>query len=133
MKTYSSKEANLSFVYPDNWTVEQERNLISVFDNEHGVGALQFSFYPVRTTENIGLEYELEEYIIKRHGSAEVIRNNDFVFSNSIKDARNKYWRYWLFLRVNFLILVSYNCQKDDAGKEDEVVNQIITSIVRGI
>src|ERR1700735_5416246 len=130
MKTYNSKAANLSFVYPDDWTVEQEKNLISVIDNEHGVGALQFSFYQVRTLENLRLEDELEEYVIKRHGSAEVIKNKDFVFANHVEDTRNKYWKYWLFLKVNVLVFVSYNCQKNDIGKEDEIVNEIVTSAI---
>lgn len=131
MKTYTSKAANLSFVYPDDWTVEQEKNLISVFDNEHGVGALQFSLYQARTLENLRLEDELEEYVIKRHGSAEILKRKDFVFSNYLPGTGKRIWKYWLFSKANYLIFVSYNCEENDIGKEDEEVSNIVHSAVR--
>jgi hypothetical protein len=133
MKTYKYKEADLSFIYPDNWTVLQETNMISVYDSEHGLGALQFSFYQVGNAEGLLLKDELEEYIIKRHGSAEVLKSKDFVFSNYLEGIGKRYWKYWLFLKTSILIFVSYNCQEDDIGKEDEIVGNIIHSAVQVI
>jgi hypothetical protein len=133
MKTYRYKEADLSFIYPDNWTVLQETNIISVFDSEHGLGALQFSFYQVGNAAGLLLKDELEEYIKKRHGSAEVLKSKDFVFSNYLEGIGKRYWKYWLFLKTSVLIFVSYNCQEEDIGKEDEIVGNIIHSAVRVI
>jgi hypothetical protein len=132
MKTYTCKEANLSFVYPDNWAVEQEKNLISVFANEDGVGALQFSYYQVESPENLRLQDELEEYILKRHSGVEAICSRDFAFSNYLEGASKRYWKYWLFLRANVLVFGSYNCQENDIGKEDERVDKIVTSAIEG-
>ena len=63
MKVYNYPDADLSFQYPDNWTIEQEKNVLSIFDPENGVGSLQFSFYQVPNPQIISVKNELEDYL----------------------------------------------------------------------
>jgi hypothetical protein len=131
MRTYSCKEAFLSFDYPTSWTVEQEKNVISVYDSERGLGALQFSFYQVEHPEKIVLSSELEDYISRRHGNSIVLKENGLAFSDYLAGTDNRFWKYWLFLKCNILIFASYNCNQGDVGKEDEIISNILNSANR--
>ena len=128
MKTYTDDKFGFVFLYPDNCTYEKEDNVISVYDEENGLGALQFSIYYIGNENKIDLKIELEDFL-EDYDSFEVEIVNDLAYSKFIDESR--VWQYWLFQKGNTLILASYNCEKEDTGKEDTMVNKILSSFTQ--
>jgi hypothetical protein len=131
MKTYTSDNLNLSIVLPDNWNVEENESIISVYDALDGAGAVQFSSYEVDDIDSINLTEALEDYLSDRHEAFKVEEKNGYAFSKSV-DAEGGQWRYWVFMRSNTLVFTSYNCLKEDIGKEDVEVDAIVLSAIEG-
>lgn len=127
MKVYKINEG-ISFSFPSNWLVEHDNNLISVFDPQNGVGALQFSIYEIKDTNSINLVEKLSDYLEEKHGAVSVKLFIDYSYSD-LTDEDGVYWRYWLFSKKNRIIFVSYNCAQEDIGQEDTEIMQIIKSL----
>jgi hypothetical protein len=130
MKVYNLPEAYLSIMYPDGWAVEREKNMISAFDPVKGVGVLQFSFYQIAPQKQVSLKDELEEYIRDKHEDYEITISDNCAFSNYLLGKNSRRWKYWLFLKVNVLTFVSYNCHESDIGVEEKTINDIVLSAI---
>ncbi|CAM1340227.1 hypothetical protein [Tenacibaculum amylolyticum] len=128
MKNYTDDKFGFVFLYPDEWTCEKEDNVISVYDSENGLGALQFSVYYVGNDNEIDLKAELEDFL-EDYESFEVHITNGFAYSK-LKDSE-RWWQYWFFQRGNTLILASYNCEIEDEGKEDRAIKEILDSFTQ--
>ena|ERR1700719_4055564 len=128
MKKFDHQEADLSFTYPDDWEIEQEKNIVSVYNPINGVGALQFSFYQIGNDQAISLKDELEDYVKGRHENGQVKLDGSYSFSNFLEGKDGRFWRYWLFIKGKTLTFVSYNCYKNDIGVEEKKVNDIVLS-----
>lgn len=127
MKKYCDKTTGLYFEYPDEWSLEKDENVLSLYDPIDGVGAIQFSMYKVPNDKNLGLKQELDEYLTDNgYVNFEIKKGNSFVYTHVSQE--NKYWQYWMFIKDDYLIFVSYNCQIDDSSKEIEEINNIVDS-----
>ncbi len=127
-KAYSNKAKGLDLLYPDSWNAELTDNVLSVYDPINGVGVLQFSTYLNSNPEkNINLKAELSAFLKNKDGYIEISVNGNYASTNYL-DEEGRYWEYWLFLTQSTLILASYNCERDDIGKEDEEIKEIIHS-----
>lgn len=127
MKIYSSSDSNFSFIFPDDWTYQEDADVLSVYDSTNGVGALQFSSYYVNDIATIDLKVELEDYVSGRHQTFSVQRFDKYAFCQG-EDKKGKGWKYWVFARGNTVIFASYNCLTEDVGKEDQEINAIVKS-----
>lgn len=128
MKNYQYND-HFGFAYPETWEVGNDGNLISVYDPENGLGALQFTLYEVVEPSGIDLISEFEDYLGDRHGHFEIQTGGDFVYC-IVKDEEEVWWRYWLFIQGNIMVFATYNCEQQDKGKEDQEVERIIKSIL---
>lgn len=128
MKSYTDDKFGFAFLYPDDWVWEKEDNVISVYDAENGLGALQFSIYYVGNDSEINLKSELEGFL-QEYNSFEVKMIDGFAYSK-LKD-NERVWQYWFFQRGNSLVLASYNCEIEDKGKEDEIINKVLDSFAQ--
>jgi hypothetical protein len=129
MKQYNYNETKLSFAYPDNWTIEQDKNLISIYDPLHGVGVLQFSIYYVPNSQDISLKDELEDYVSDRHQNEFAVTIKDqYAYTDYLLDEELRYWKYWLFIKDNMLVFGSYNCKRNDYGKEEKIIDEIVNA-----
>lgn len=126
-KKYSNKNKGLELIYPENWEAELNDNVLSVYDSLNGVGVLQFSTYHVSDSKRINLSNELSDFLRDKHEPIEINVDNNYAFA-SYKDNEGRCWKYWLFLKKDILIFASYNCEKDDVGKEDKEIDQILRS-----
>ena len=129
MTTYHSNALNFSIAFPDNWTHEEDGNVLSVYDSNQGVGALQFSSYEVDDIASVDLKAELEDYVSDRHEKFSIQEVSGYAFCKS-EDEKGNIWKYWIFKRGSTLVFASYNCLKEDVGKEDAKIEAIIKSAI---
>lgn len=129
MKNYRYNE-QFGFTFPDRWEVADDGNLISIYDPNNGLGALQFTLYEVGDPSGIDLISEFEDYLANRHGHFDIEQGDDFVHCD-IRDEDGVWWRYWLFIKGNTLVFTTYNCDQQDIGKEDQKVEEIIKSAMQ--
>jgi hypothetical protein len=127
MNTYNDKTTGLHFEYPSDWTLDLDSNVFSLYDMANGVGALQISSYTIPNVNEIKLENKLAEHLDHKKTAQEIHRFSDHVYTNLIHD--NKYWQYWMLLKNQFLVFITYNCFVEDMNKEDDIIMKIITSI----
>ena len=113
---------------PDNWKVEEEGNVVSLYDPENGVGALQFSIYKANSS-SINVSDELEDYIDDKHEHLDIKQISNYAYCDII-DEDDVYWRYWLFLKMDDVVFVSYNCDETDKNHEYDLINDIIESVI---
>ena len=134
MKEYISKHNTFSFKYPDNWTLEQEDNLITAY-HANGVGALNISYYHLPDNYQINKVDELIDYI--KEGSVEInteglkpkiLDNEKFAYVDFIS-TDNDYWQYWIFSDGKVAVFVTYNCEQADKKQEIGVIQEITNSI----
>jgi hypothetical protein len=127
VKKYSNKQKGLQFQYPENWIAELDEDVLSVYDPQSGVGALQFSTYSVPDMHQIDVRRELAAFLEGKPVLINVNAAADCAYSDYI-DNDESYWKHWLFLIENVLVFVTYNCAKEDAAKEAEQVEAIVAS-----
>ncbi|MCX2496411.1 hypothetical protein OQX63_23185 [Pedobacter sp. PF22-3] len=113
---------------PNDWKSETSDDVVSLYEPDNGVGALQLSFYNIDNAPSIELSKELESYLGDKHEKI-IVKIIDGRAYSDIEDEDGIYWQYWLFLKDTTVIFVSYNCDKSDKGIEDPVVKEIISSI----
>lgn len=129
MRSNYSKALNFTIDFPDEWTVEEEGSVLSVYDAAGGSGALQFSSYQVDNANSIDLKAELEDYVSGRLEKFLIEKFPGYAFCEG-NDKQN-HWQYWIFIKGNTLIFASYNCPPEDVGKEDVAVKSMIESALK--
>jgi hypothetical protein len=131
MTTYHSNALNFSIAFPANWTHEEDGNVLSVYDSKEGVGALQFSSYEVDDIASVDLKAELEDYVLGRHEKFSIKEVEGYAFcKGEDEDEKGNIWKYWIFKRGSTLVFASYNCLKEDVGKEDTKIEAIVKSAI---
>ena len=129
MKKYIDTNIGLSFEYPIDWELEQESNVLSLYNFHNGFGALQFSTYKTNLANNIDISKELNEYLVNNgYKNFSVKKFDTYCYSSAQK--KDMAWEYWLFFKNNVLVFISYNCNIADIGKENETVNKIVSSAI---
>lgn len=122
--------SNLIFYHPDSWSGEYDAadHTILFCDPDNGYGSLQFSvLYPPEKQE-ISLKNWLEEKLEKWHEKYIVTENKHYARSEHVNDD-SRSWRYWAIRKDNMMLFGTYNCDEQDQGKEDKIVDEIINSI----
>lgn len=125
MKIFTHSIANFQIKFPENWEINEEENIINLYNPQNGYGVLQFTIYFVENND-IAIEVELEEYVKSRHSNYEILKEKSSLAHgyNMIED--EKHWQYWIYKGENFLVFASYNCAKDDIGKEGVEIKKIL-------
>lgn len=136
MRTLNYKNF-IQITIPDNWTVEENNDLLSFYSTPNGVGALQMSFINV-TKDNIDVDKELvsiTENRIRESGlegkdiNTNYYRLNSFAISEMEYTIDDNYWRNWFFIKDKKMIFITYNCLKTNHEVEFNDVQKIISSI----
>ncbi len=126
MKTFKYNDSDFSLLLPDNWILEREENLLSIYDPENGVGALQLSIYYIEESRKVSLKDELIEFLAARHQSFDVNEQVGYAFCHVNEDG--VYWKYWLIQKANIIAFATYNCAMIESNKETELIESIIQS-----
>jgi len=121
---------NLLAVVPDNWSVEKDSIITTVSNPTDGLGALQFTSFIVDKEKDVDLVEELFHLLEDKYDYLEVKLMGNHAFAEII-DECDIAWKYWLIKVEESIIFATYNCEVNDNGKEDDIVNHIINSIVQ--
>ena len=132
---YHSTTGWYNLQLPENWAVEDEGSLISVYDPNQGVGTLQISAYSIPTDQKLDLVEELAKYLIYRvkiKSKADLISkikiDSNCAFYEIFKEG-NRYCSYCMFYKNYKLVFVTYNCPGEEFSKEKEIIDQILNSL----
>ncbi|MGK9123895.1 hypothetical protein M1D52_07230 [Olivibacter sp. SA151] len=117
---------DIGVMIPEEWEVYQEEGVATIYESAKGIGALQLSLY--RKGKEVDVLEELKDYLSDKYENVTVTLLNGKAYSETV-DEDKVYWRYWLFLKRDNIIFVSYNCDEEEKGKETTVVDEIIRSI----
>lgn len=129
-KEFRVPDTELTLMLPRSWEVHQDDNVISIFDPRNGLGALQFSIYYSEQPQHVDIGNELCIFLKDKTVLAEITILDKLSYSQFI-DSGGTFWRYWMMKSNTQIFLISYNCALDDMGKEDTVVDDIISSLLR--
>lgn len=123
---------------PDDWVVEEEDNVVSLFRPETGCGALQFSLMsykvaPPNVEEHaVGLLTMFEH---NRTGQMKTLRSwranqgNEAVAVYAEISTADRWWEAWLITDGKRRVLLTYNCETEDKGAERSQYALILRSL----
>jgi hypothetical protein len=130
MKLCHFKEQSYELYIPDEWDYEIDSNITTFANFESGFGALQISSYSLEE-EITDIKSLLLEAINDTH---EIILSNDEI-SGTHNHAfyffvnEEIYWEYHAISTKNIFLLITYNCENMQKGKEISDVKKIIESL----
>ena len=129
---------NFSLEIPQTWSVNEDDGLISLFDEEDGVGVLQLSFArrerPKNPTQEEARELSIS-YALQQSWNVEKL--NFFSISDSPvaeffiiedEDGEQNYWRIWHIVGEDGVVFITYNCLASDMLVEEKACNLIVCS-----
>lgn len=140
MTNYTSSSGWYSLSLPGDWTAERNGNLVTFYHpnavSEGWGGALQLSAFSVPEHAEVDLATEFTKYL---QGKISGITNQDIQSEKTgeyetasfgfFGKEDGRYWVFWMLSKTPRLILASYNCPADSAGKEKADVESIIASL----
>lgn len=116
----------ITVTIPEEWEVYQENGVVTIYDPVKGVGALQLSLYG--KSKEVNVLDELKDYLSDKYEDVAVDLLDGRAYSETV-DEDDVYWRYWLFLKKDDIIFMSYNCDEEEKDRETTVIDEIIRSI----
>ncbi len=125
-----------SISIPINWTFLEDDGVISLFDENCGVGVLQISFasklVDTNSLEDVSimlakdfLNQQSYAYDVSIVHFSEMMGNQ--VSRISFKRGED-YWNVWHIVKSDNVALITYNCSIKDFGKEINIYNKILNS-----
>lgn len=120
---------------PTGWEFDESEGVLSLYDPLNGKGALQISSYSVQNSSDIDPRIELAEFIAGHF--EEPVNESDILFNVSEKegysfyemDTKTDHWIFLIFLQDNVVLFISYNCEQEDKGVENEPIWSILSSL----
>ncbi len=129
-----------SICVPQQWTVHEENGLISLSNNEVGVGVLQFSFakrklqqkpsseeakkHSIAYAKQCGWKHPADSLKTFYAGSSPIAVFSDEEFC----DGGLTLWRVWHLMGEKRMALITYNCLASDMTIEEKLCDSIIKS-----
>ncbi len=116
---------------PESWDHAFEEGVLAM-TNPHGAGALQFTSV-TKTEQGDVTDDDLEEFIEDSdYGELdrEPIELGGFTgFRLEGEDDRDRAWQFWFLRAGTLLLFVSYNCEQDAVGEEEEAIAEALASL----
>jgi len=119
--------------FPDEWSQETE-DCVTIFRTAHGVvyisggrhaGGKQTSFggadFLARFLRSIGIAIEEDEVVGFVGPGCRIYYYR--------RESDGSYWRYWSVTDDETALLISYTCDAEDAGKETNDVDGLVSSV----
>ncbi|QEC45471.1 hypothetical protein [Pseudobacter ginsenosidimutans] len=133
MKKIISKAGYYELMIPDEWTFEQEGNIISVFRENDASEALQISSFAVSKDYEMDLRQELAEYMTEKITKRIEDVEKDIVVNGSVAFIRlidaEAYREYRMMFEKSVLLLITWNGNYQDAAADQHQLSAITNSI----
>ncbi|VAW96483.1 hypothetical protein MNBD_GAMMA21-1030 [hydrothermal vent metagenome] len=113
---------------PESWNIESEDEMTSMYDPD-GMGTLVIS--SVVEDEAIGDEY-IEDLVIEHLDAGAELHHEVFGPFTGVGccfEADGDYWCEWYLCHENMLLFVTYNCDLESEGEEDDLIESILDSL----
>jgi hypothetical protein len=127
-----------SVALPNGWSNEADEDLISVFNEDDGVGALQISFaLRSELKEPSSREaIELAKQFVKQRGwevpESSIVSCTIGLAPASeislIDPSTGRFWRVWHLVSLKRVALVTYSCDPEEAEVEKQACDAIMES-----
>ena len=115
----------------DGYVLEENKNVIAIYNEKHGVGAINITSYQIPDDYDFNIEEELRDFATSVDNSIDgktlQIKRNGCTSSEFM--SKERYWRIWVFFRKPQVIFVSYNCNKEEKNNEIDKINEIVQSL----
>lgn len=112
---------------PEEWEAEQDEETIVISDPD-GVGTLEITLLESHADNNVGLRALAAEWLPSDVQGKEV-RVGDFSGLYFQYSDEGDAVREWLLQAEKLNLIVSYACDSDDAGMDDEVIDEILETL----
>ncbi len=113
---------------PADWEADQDEDYLILYDPD-GVGALNLSGM---VTDAEVTDADLREFAAEHLEAGAKIREvelGDFTgFTLNYREG-DEYWQEWFLRSGPIALFVTYNCEYDDKGVEDEALEEILNSL----
>ena len=133
MKKIISKAGYYELMIPDEWTFEQEGNIISIFRENDSAEALQISSFAVSKDYQMDLRQELAEYMAEKITKRIEDVEKDIIVNGSVAFIRlieaETYREYRMMFEKNVLLLITWNGNYRDAAADQHQLSAITNSI----
>jgi len=114
---------------PESWSIESENDLTSLYDPE-GKGTLVIS----SVVEDEAISDDYIEDLVSEHLDAGAELHHEifgpFTGVGCCFEADGDYWCEWYLCLENMMLFVTYNCDLESEGEEDDLVESILDSLM---
>ncbi len=113
---------------PESWIVETEDEMTSMY-GPTGKGTLVIS--AVVEDEPIGDDY-IEDLVVEHLDAGAELHHEVFGPFTGVGccfEADEEYWCEWYLCLENMMLFITYNCDLDSEGEEDDLIESILDSL----
>ena len=126
MKKYTSEYWQLDL--PDNWVTETEEEVTVLYDPD-GPGTLEISAYENEDIISIDDLGEIAAENIEDEVEAEEISVGDFEGFSFCYSDEDEFLCEWYLSSGKIMLFITYICELDYEGEEDDVVDAILETL----
>ncbi len=113
---------------PDGWVAEQEAESALLYHPD-GPGTLQISAVPHGDTVTAADLRAIAAEHLDAGAQTEDVGLGSFSGFTLSYGLDDEFWREWYLHHGKTLLFATYNCDLDDEGKEDEIVELILNTL----
>jgi hypothetical protein len=113
---------------PDEWIGERDSEGVTLYD-PNGSGSLQLSSLKEDTPITAADLKELAAEHIDAGAKPENVELGDFNGFTLSYGFKGEYWREWYLKCGTVMLFVTYTCDLDDEGKEDDLVDLVLETL----
>ncbi|KAB7624305.1 hypothetical protein [Alkalilimnicola sp. S0819] len=115
---------------PAHWEVEEDEDSTIIYE-EDGVGALQISGLVAEQDVTDGDLREFAAEHLAAGARAEAVELGEFSGFTFSYTEDDEHWREWYLRTGPVALFVTYNCDLEDRGVEDEAMEQVLGTLSR--
>ena len=116
---------------PDDWVAEQETESALLYHPD-GPGTLQISAIPQKDTVTAADLRAIATEHLDAGAQTDDVEFGTFSGFSLSYGVEGEFWREWYLRCGTTLLFATYNCDIDDEGKEDDIVELILGTLRAG-
>ncbi len=129
MKTFGDQMWQVNL--PDDWVAEQEPESALLYHPD-GPGTLQISAIPQNDTVTAADLRAIATEHLDSGAQTEDVNLGTFTGFSLSYSVNDEFWHEWYLRHGSTLLFATYNCDLDDEGKEDDIVELILGTLRSG-